>query len=226
MEKIALLTGMRGESCDVNVDMYPDICPICHRSIHAEFVAGICQGSRMRKPQAAFRCSHPDCGRLFISNYKYDGPLPLKLGTSEPMYPEKASFPQPIESISPMFVKIYNQAIEAETLNLDQLSGIGFRKALEFLVKDFCLVEHPDKSEEIKSSSLLQCVKKYINSEQIKKCAKTADWLCNNRNHYLHKWQEKDITDLKLLIKLTVNWIENYLLIEEHKEEALADVKK
>ena len=36
-----------------------------------------------------------------------------------------------------MFLTIYNQSLSAEDNNLDQIAGIGYRKALEFLIKDY-----------------------------------------------------------------------------------------
>jgi hypothetical protein len=36
--------------------------------------------------------------------------------------------------VSPTFVEIYNQSLAAEAMRLSQLTGIGLRKALEFLV--------------------------------------------------------------------------------------------
>ena len=45
---------------------------------------------------------------------------------------------------------------------------------------------------------------------------KRAVWLGNDETHYVRKWEDKDISDLKRLIKLTVNWIENNLLTQDY----------
>lgn len=39
-------------------------------------------------------------------------------------------------------------------MNLSQIVGIGIRKSLEFLVKDFAVYKNPSQSEEIKSAWL------------------------------------------------------------------------
>lgn len=44
----------------------------------------------------------------------------------------------------------------------------GYRKAFEFLVKDYSVSEIPDNESEIKSMSLSQCIKKYIDDVRIK----------------------------------------------------------
>lgn len=55
------------------------------------------------------------------------------------MYPKDIVFSDIINEISPGFVKIYNQAHEAEIRLLDDIVGGGYRKALEFLIKDICI---------------------------------------------------------------------------------------
>ena len=36
------------------------------------------------------------------------------------------------------------------------------------------------------------------------------------RTHYVRRWEDKDVSDLKLLIRLTVNWIDNVLLTRKY----------
>jgi hypothetical protein len=38
--------------------------------------------------------------------------------------------------------------------------------------------------------------------------AKRAAWLGNDETHYVRKWEDHDLEDLKSLIKVTGNWIE------------------
>lgn len=61
----------------------------------------------------------------------------LYLQKSEPISPSCKEFDSEIQEISPSFVKIYNQALAAEELNLSEIAGMGYRKSLEFLIKDF-----------------------------------------------------------------------------------------
>ena len=41
----------------------------------------------------------------------------------------------------------------------------------------------------------------------------------------MRKWEDKDINDLKTLIKLTMNWIESFLLTEHYKKEMNNDAE-
>jgi hypothetical protein len=61
-----------------------------------------------------------------------------------------------------------------------------------------------------------KCIDTYINDLNLKECARRAAWLGNDETHYIRKWEDKDVNDLKTLIRLTVNWIENVLLTEEY----------
>ncbi len=50
----------------------------------------------------------------------------------------------------------------AEAIGLDQLEGIGLRKAMEFLVKDYAISKNPDQEEDIRSKFLGACINEYI----------------------------------------------------------------
>jgi len=49
--------------------------------------------------------------------------------------------------------------------------------------------------------------------------AKRATWLGNDETHYLRKWESKDINDLKTLLQLTINSIENQLLAKAYESD-------
>ena len=58
-----------------------------------------------------------------------------------------------------------------------------------------------------------------INEKRIQACAKRAAWLGNDEIHYERKWEDKDITNLKELIKLTVNFVESDIIAGRYEEE-------
>ena len=107
-----------------------------------------------------------------------------------------------------MFVTIYDQAIEAEAMKLDEIVGMGLRKALEYLITDYVVSEHPMDTEKIYKIYLSERINKYITDTRIKDFAKRAVWLGNDETHIKKKWEAMDIENLKELIKLTVNHIE------------------
>jgi len=204
----------------------PDTCPICHHGVNPRQLGSVFNGTGHMDAEArleiGFQCTRKACGRMFIGTY-----LPRSAGaqhffalsSTAPKRAEQEEFPETIKEISPTFVCIYNQAIAAEAQGYDQLTGIGLRKALEFLVKDFACKEYPDQSEEIKQKRLAKCIKDHIDDANVRRCAERAAWLGNDETHYIRKWQDKDINDLKTLLRLTVNWLDSVTLTRQYIEE-------
>ena len=64
----------------------------------------------------------------------------------------------------------------------------------------------------------MACINDYVTDTNIKECARRATWLGNDETHYERRWNEHDIEDLKVLIDLTKNWIDNELLTEHYIE--------
>ena len=136
-------------------DKEPNLCPICHHKINPEEQTWALTNWYCSDPilERVFKCPNRECARLFIAQYLIADkeikdtasklhPISTKefvLKESFPKSPKPAYFPEEIMNISPMFILIYNQANEAESHELIQISGIGYRKALEFLIKDYCI---------------------------------------------------------------------------------------
>ncbi|HEV6967179.1 hypothetical protein [Roseateles sp.] len=177
--------------------------------------------------QSIFRCTHQKCQELFIGNYKLldraEGGRPAySLQSVAPVKAQSVIFPDTVVTTSPTFAMVFNQSVAAESAGLDQLVGIGLRKALEFLIKDYAILEQPEKTDEIRSTQLAACISSYVSDPNVKECAKRAAWLGNDETHYTRKWEAKDVNDLKLLVKLTVNWIDNALLTKKYIAEMSA----
>jgi len=123
------------------------------------------------------------------------------------------------KEISPQFAEIFSQATHAEEYGLDEVAGVGYRKSLEYLIKDYCVAQHPDKEDDIKKRPIAQVIESFVTNENIKQCAKRAIWLGNDETHYVRKWMDKDIKDLKLLIQITVNWIQQEVITKKLLED-------
>ena len=215
--------NLQGNSKHIRLNSVPDTCPICHHSVHPKHI--VTQDLLERSlAQAVFQCTREKCQEIFIATYqninKKEGNRFLyEFVKIAPISPNESDFPDTIKEISPSFVEIYNQALSAETHNLNQLVGIGLRKALEFLIKDFAVNQHPEDEETIRSSMLGKCINNYVDDINVKECAKRAAWLGNDETHYTRRWEDKDVKDLKLLVRLTVNWIDNILLTQKYIKE-------
>ena len=97
----------------------------------------------------------------------------------------------------------------------DQICGMGYRKALEFLIKDYIISRDSSLKALVEKKLLSACINDHISSEQIKDIAKRAAWLGNDESHYVRVWKNQDVNSLISLIKLTVHWIETEYLTEK-----------
>ena len=130
------------------------------------------------------------------------------------------NFPESIKKISQNFIDIYCEAEESKQRGLIQVAGPGFRKAFEFLIKDYAKISSTtDKHKSIESAAASVVVNNYIPDPRIQNVAKRALWLGNDETHYLRKWENHDIKDLLTLINLTINWIEIEQLSSNYKDE-------
>lgn len=201
------------EPQEVEIDTQPDACPICHRGIQpiSTRLSFITKSGLDIELELVFRCPRQDCGRFFIARYArspYDSyGSKVSLSRCEPWSLRDFQFDNRIREISPDFAAIYNEAQKGEQMALLLACGPAYRKALEFLVKDYLIIHHPAEVETIKSMLLGSCIKKYVANEKIRAVAERAAWLGNDETHYLRKWGTKDLQDLKALITLTVQWI-------------------
>jgi hypothetical protein len=212
----------------LNYEKLPDECPFCHRSIKSLILDAyldkrIDDLSDDSLSRAIFQCPRNSCKNIFIgvyelTNFRYN-PL-FKGPIIYPVFPATIAFSNEIQSISPDFVLIYNQANTAEQYNLQLIAGPGYRKSLEFLIKDYVLSKtNNSQKEEILKYFLGDVISKHLDDSRIKAMAKRATWLGNDETHYLRKWGDKDLGELKTLIDLTVRWIEMSLLSEKYIKE-------
>lgn len=196
----------------------PDTCPICHHSVDARRVTGALTAADGRTLQCLFQCTRESCRSLFIGYY-VGTPGGFQLQGTAPRAPTERQFPNEVKELSPTFVTVYNQAMAAEAAGLDEISGMGLRKALEFLIKDFAVGEHPTEADAIRKKALGACVTDYIEDPNLKATAQRATWLGNDETHYVRRWSDRDISDLKVLITLAVNWAQNVLLTKKYEAE-------
>lgn len=198
----------------------PNMCPICHTTISAKIVSASSELVELHHQlRVVYQCPNAKCLELFIGSYightGGQGKIRCNLIGVEPLSFEKVKFSEEINNLSPTFGVVYNQALEAEGRNLNEICGMGYRKAFEFLVKDFAIKYNPEQEEQIKTKLLGPCIKDYILDPRIKDLAERAAWLGNDETHYVRKWEGKDVGHLKQLIELVRLKIEQELLYEK-----------
>lgn len=218
----------------VNIDKKEaDYCPICNKHVAPINLGSFLCGSGASSPylQRIYRCPNASCGMIFFALYRgvpQGGRRMIRdncwyfYERVEPGYPLNPDIPPNVAKLSMNFQEIYRQAHFAEAYGLTEICGVGYRKSLEFLVKDFLLSkaeEYGIDKETIIKSFLSKCISKYIKDPMTRSVAERATWLGNDETHYYRKWENKDISDLKTLLRLTINAIENQLLAESYESE-------
>ncbi|MFH2125995.1 MAG: hypothetical protein ABIK12_05735 [Pseudomonadota bacterium] len=211
-----------------NFDHHPGTCPICnHAQVPIPEAVTHTHGEREGQKilEWSYWCTNTRCGHQFVARFKQktdpSGRIHGDYFLYEllPLTVISPQFEEEISGLSPDFVKIYQQAHVAEKHNLDEICGVGYRKALEFLIKDYCISLLPHKKDSIQKATLGACIENYVDVQNIKDCAKMAVWLGNDQTHYVRKWEEKDIEDLKILIRLTINWITYNFLTNKYRQD-------
>jgi len=115
-----------------------------------------------------------------------------------------------------MFIKTYTQALIAESYNLSEIIGLGFRKAFEILVKDYAIFLNPNvENTEILQMALSNVITKYFENTMFKPIFQKITWLGNDYSHTFNKHESYDVQDLKRFIKSCVSMIIAQLDIDE-----------
>ncbi len=197
-----------------------NVCPICKAIISPIFISA----SLDTDSTASIFDYCNNCHQTFVTQHKIEPRNPsssfyedLGILSSEPNRFVKQDFDPRVSALSPQFDKIYNQALAAETAMLDEIAGLGYRKSLEFLIKDFAIHEHPDAEETIKSAPLSQCIRNYISADNIKTLAERSAWIGNDEAHYIRKQEDRDVSDMKNFIQACVYFIAMTLITEDAK---------
>lgn len=173
-------------------------CPVCHRAALREYVAssqspsGNCLDLR-KHPSFVFPCDA-----------------------------DEHIFPENIQTLSPTFVDLYHQSETAEQNGSADICGMGYRKAVEFLIKDYLIHFNPEQRDTIANMNLSPAID-LLENTRLKTIAKRCAWLGNDETHYVRKHEDYSVADLKTFILACVSYIESELCVE--KAEAITPLR-
>lgn len=169
------------------------------------------------------RCTY--CNKNYISTHLRN--KSNRSTTLLSIYPEVAeeSAPEIIEKFSPRFARIFQQAAKAEILNHIELAATGYRMALEVLVKEYAILENPDQEEDIKKSTLNNCLQKYFKDMPTSVAGHVVKTLGNDYAHYIQKHMDVDFKELKTYLNIFLLHIEMNLKIK-HPPVPVPDLKE
>lgn len=170
-------------------------------------------------------CTNPGCGKYHIQAFYYerDDTFHKINRISRINYSYKTlihnTMPEIVNKTFPAFKIIFDQALQAELLGLDQIAGVGYRKAVEFLVKEYVIHKKPDSSETIKSKFLGKVIDDNLNDfPRLQALSKAAVWIGNDETHFVRVHEDKDLQNMKEFIEASALFISADLKVDEATE--------
>lgn len=222
--KIHFSDGER-ETTKVNIET---VCPHCGIPVDPTI---LCVESNYLKSElfgtfgVFLSCTNKECRKYHVQafNYKrHSSHTSIEVGQKIPYTYRvklKNSLPNIVNNTFPSFKEIYEQSLEAEAQGLDQIAGIGYRKAIEFLIKLYVIHKQPENEEDVKSKFLGKVIDNNLTEfPKIQTLAKAAVWIGNDETHFVRVHDDKDIQDMKEFLTATALFISAELQVEEALE--------
>lgn len=192
----------------------PTFCPRCRKNAiprilgpvaididddgFVEWIVGV--------PLSCGRCNRGYVAEYYGNQSEFDPDDLSYLGTVPEAEPHVA-VSEALTKISPSFAKVYDEAVAAQATGLEELSGAGYRRALEFLVKDYLISKEPSKEEQFRSMPLGVCIRDHIDLPEVQELAKEALDIGNDFVHFT-QYGKREVQELRGLINLVWRWIE------------------
>lgn len=185
-------------------------CPCCGVHLSPRILYGILVDYDEDSENKIFLLNFcPECDECFISKHTYnEDEYAYNFHSSAPMSPSQHIFSSNISKLSPNFVRIYNEAFASDQLGFSSICGMGYRKALEFLVKDYIITQNPSLEKVVSSKMLGPCINDYLSDNRLKSLAKASTWIGNDETHYSRKHVDVGVKELKLFINAFVTFID------------------
>lgn len=191
-----------------------EICPYCNKAIFPE-IKVLNFSNNYNHVSCIVSC--PACSNEFLIKFKRDAANANYVY----YYYEALPFPEPqinlpadFQELFPEFYKIYTEAAQAESYNLLEICGMGYRKALEALVKQYAIELFPDEAQTIQKEMLMPTIQRFA-SPKIVTLATAATWLGNDHAHLVTKHPDYDLNALKSFINVLCQYIQSEKEIEK-----------
>ena len=195
----------------MEIQELPNVCPHCGKMIAARYINSFIQTSddgNRTKAIAFWFCN--GCGDFFAVTYHLS-----KIYTNDyvgfedsviPPVMEKTVVPAEVLSVSPDFAELYEHAERAKNEGMTDLAGMGFRKALECLLKDTLIYLGQDESQ-VEKMTIANAIEAFEDNPRLKTAANNARVIGNDYTHYKARYKGYDIETLRKLISITCHWV-------------------
>lgn len=206
-----------------NIDV-PDICPRCGRDLvpkplYFEYLSHVGAYYYYTATVLCPQCKKP----IYLDISVPESTHNTYCGKVNSFFPSNKilDLPSGIGNLYPDFCRIYNQAALSEARGLSEICGMGYRRALEMLVKQYALKAFPGNTDAINNEKLMQTINR-IENPRIQALAQASAWIGNDQTHLQVKHPEYTVVDIKAFIKSLCY----YILMEEEVIRAQALINK
>lgn len=223
------------QSTDIPIPMATE-CPCCNKTMASDLIPIIAvnnllpsnsMGNNKEEIKIGSKCSVvsvyrcTSCNSLFSiwskhtadRNKQYETEWSCEIENAFPFDMHISKFSDKIMDLSKKFVTAYNQSELAEAQKLDEICGMGYRRALEFLVDAY--IKHKERVTIISEKNLQQKIQKHIDNDAVKMLAEKATWLGNDAVHIENKHPDRTVLDMKNFIRQICKWIDFELSVED-----------
>ena len=189
-------------------------CPYCNNLVTPKYVQNTCFAwNEKNKHLYIFHwmCPNAICDKHFITFNEITTNKTAKEKYFKYIehYPNtiKKLFSNNLKQMSPRFIDLYNQSLTSQSIGNFDLSAIGYRAALEVLIKDYAkdILKRP--VEEINDKDLFNSIKDYIPEFTVS--ADVVRILGNDYAHYIQRYDETDFHILIHYMKIFINLMES-----------------
>ena len=173
----------------------PAVCPFCGIGTDGTTVSASTLPYKKDHHIVVSSIQCTGCKQKFVAIYeKVDGELTYIDVLPQPSGEALNSC---FQEISPRFVEVHKEAQTAELVGLTDLAAMGYRKALEIIIKDFAIVVLEEPENTVAKKQLADAISTYLHQESLVKTADVVRILGNDHVHYKEKYPEFDFTLLK-----------------------------
>lgn len=113
-----------------------------------------------------------------------------------------------VKNTSKKFQNLYMQSINAELLDHEDIAFFGYIKALEVLIKEIAIIEHPEAEDVILFSNLNACLEQFHATNMHLFSKKLLEVL---KNDYLYYHNTEDFHTSSELVKDCIDYFLHYL---------------
>lgn len=183
----------------------PRVCPYCGIGIDAVPVKAehFPYDTNNDAVVVVMRCT--DCDKKFIVVYVKGRYNQYDFKTIIPIS-ERDDMPEVLERVSKRFVEIHKQAFHSESVGDTIVAAIGYRTALEILIKDFAINILEKDETEVRKFSLADSIEKYMPAEY-KNAADVVRIIGNDYTHYINRHNDVDFDTFKKYYVGVMNYV-------------------